>query len=186
MAMEDYVKRIRETYRKEFNIIEVNDLPLVLLTEVINQSILRGATRIRVGFDGQVLFVGDDAKPYEDDDILWRLTPHSEGIMSPKRRRMFRILDRQWTNPPFAIVNALCSEFKLIASKGDRIHCVVCKDGIVESDNIGEVGIGDGNMVIMDPMIEPQESDAEIIGEMMEQIAFEFPHIKFDCKFKPL
>jgi hypothetical protein len=182
--MEDYVKRIRETYRKEFNVIEVNDLPLVLLTEVINQSILRGATRIRVGFDGQVLFVGDDAKPYEDDDILWRMTPLSEGIMSPKRRRMFRILDRQWTNPPFAIVNALCSEFKLIASKGDRIHCVVCKDGIVESDNIGEVGIGDGNMVIMDPMIEPQESDAEIIGEMMEQIACRFPQVRFDFRTK--
>ena len=184
--MEEFVKRIRENYRKEFNVIEVNDLPLVLLTEVINQSILRGATRIRVGFDGQVLFVGDDSKPYADDDILWRLTPHAEGMMSPDRRRMFRILDRQWVNPPYAIVNALCSEFKLIASKGERLHCVVCKDGIVESDNIGEVGIGDGNMVIMDPMIEPQESDAEVIGEMVEEMAFRFPQVRFDCKFKPL
>ena len=37
--MEEYVKRIRETYRKELNVIEVNDLPLVLLTEVINHDV---------------------------------------------------------------------------------------------------------------------------------------------------
>ena len=181
--MEDYVKRIRESYRKDFNVIEVNDLPLVLLTEVINQAILRGATRIKVGFDGQVLFVGDNAKPFEDDDMLWRLTPHSEGMMSPERRRMFRILDRQWTTPPYAIVNALCTEFKLIASKGDRIHCIVCRDGIVVSDNIGEVGIGDGNMVIMEPMIEASESDTEMIGEMMEIIQDRFPQVAIN--FRP-
>lgn len=182
--MEEFVKHIRETYRKEFNVIEVNDLPLVLLTEVINQSILRGATRLRVGFDGQVLFVGDDAKPYEDDDILWILTPHAEGMMSPERRRMFRILDRQWTTPPYAIVNALCTEFKLIASKGEHFHCVICKDGIVVSDNITDVGVGDGNLVFMTPFIEPSMDDADVMEEMMELISERFPQVKIDFKKK--
>ena len=176
-AMEEYVKRIRETYRKELNIIEVNDLPLALLTEVINQSILRGATKIKVAFDGTILMVHDNAKPMEDDDILWRLTCHHEGMMSPERRRMFRILDRQWAFPPYAAVNALCKEFKLIVSKGDRLRCIVCNDGIVTSDNIGEVGIGDGNMVVMEPMIEASESDTEMIGEMMEIIQDRFPQV---------
>lgn len=175
--MEEYVKRIRETYRKELNVIEVNDLPLALLTEVINQSILRGATKIKVAFDGTILMVHDNAKPLEDDDILWRLTCHHEGMMSPARRRMFRILDRQWASPPYAAVNALCKEFKLIVSKGDRLRCVVCNDGIVTSDNIGEVGIGDGNMVIMEPMIEASKSDTEMIGEMMEIIQGRFPQV---------
>ena len=181
-AMEEYVKRIRETYRKELNIIEVNDLPLVLLTEVINQSILRGATKIKVAFDGTILMVHDNASPLEDDDILWRLTPHAEGMMSPERRRMFRILDRQWANPPYAAVNALCKEFKLMVSKSDKLRCVVCNDGIVTSDNVGEVGIGDGNMVIMEPMIEASESDTEMIGEMMEIIQDRFPQVAINFR----
>ena len=61
--MKNYVKRIRESYRKELNVIEVNDLPLVLMTEVINQSILRGATKITVSFDGTIMMVHDNAVP---------------------------------------------------------------------------------------------------------------------------
>ena len=45
------------------------------------------------------------------------------------------------------------------------------------SDNIGEIGIGDGNMVIMEPMIEASESDTEMIGEMMEIIQGRFPQV---------
>ena len=184
--MEDYVKRIRENYRKDFNVIEVNDLPLVLLTEVINQAILRGATKIKVGFDGAVIFVKDNAAPYEDDDILWRLTPHAEGRMDPRWRRMHRILNRQWTFPPLCTVNALCTEFKLIVSKGDIMRCVVCKDGEVVSDNTGEVGVGDGNLIIMDPMIAPEKSDAELMSVMMEVIEERFPQVKIECKFVSL
>ena len=182
--MKEYVERLRANYRKEYNVIEVNDLPLVLLTEVINQSILHGATKLKVGFDGKVLFVHDNAAPYKDKDLLWMLSCHHEGMMSPTLRRMFRILNRQWAEPPYCNVNALCSEFKLIVSKGDKMRCIVCRDGIVVSDNVGELGIGDGNMVIMDPMIEPIDEDAEIIGEMMEQIQFRFPQVTIEYKSK--
>ena len=175
--MKNYVKRIRESYRKELNVIEVNDLPLILLTEVINQSILRGATKIKVSFDGAILMVHDNAAPLEDDDIMWRVTCRHEGMMSPERRRMFRILDRQWSSPPYAAVNALCKKFKLIVSKGNRLHSIICNDGIVTSDNIGEVGIGDGNMVIMEPMIEASGTDTTMIGEMMELIQERFPQV---------
>ena len=70
--MKNYVKRIRESYRKELNVIEVNDLPLVLMTEVINQSILRGATKITVSFDGTIMMVQDNAVPLEDDEFYIR------------------------------------------------------------------------------------------------------------------
>lgn len=182
--MKDYVERIRANYRTQMNVIEVNDLPLALLTEVINQSILHGATRLQVIFDGDVLSVRDNARPYEDDDMLWMLTCHHEGMMSPSRRRMFRLLDRQWATPPYCAVNALCTEFKLIVSKDERTRIIVCRDGIVVSDNVAELGLGDGNVVIMDPMIVPQEEDAEIIGEMMEQISVRFPQVKIDFKSK--
>lgn len=175
--MKNYVKRIRESYRKELNVIEVNDLPLVLMTEVINQSILRGATKITVSFDGTIMMVHDNAVPLEDDDMLWRVTCRHEGMMSPERRRMFRILDRQWSSPPYATVNALCKKFKLIVSKGNRLHSIIFNDGIVTSDNIGEVGIGDGNMVIMEPMIEASGTDTTMIGEMMELIQERFPQV---------
>ena len=182
--MERYVEYIRANYRKEFNVIEVNDLPLVLLTEVINQSILHGATWIKVTTDGKVFLVHDNAKPYEDDDLQWMLTCHHEGIMSPERRRMFRILDRQWANPPYCTVNALCTEFKLIVSKGDWMRCIVCRDGIVVSDRTENVGVGDGNLVIMDPMIVPEVDETEIIAEMMEQISVRFPQVSIEFKSK--
>ena len=182
--MERYVEYIRANYRKEFNVIEVNDLPLVLLTEVINQSILHGATRIKVTTDGKVFLVHDNAKPYEDDDLQWMLTCHHEGIMSPERRRMFRILDRQWANPPYCTVNALCTEFKLIVSKGDWMRCIVCRDGIVVSDRTENVGVGDGNLVIMDPMIVPEVDETEIIAEMMAQISVRFPQVAIEFKSK--
>ena len=175
--MKNYVKRIRESYRKELNVIEVNDLPLVLMTEVINQSILRGATKNTISFDGTIMMVHDNAVPLEDDDMLWRVTCRHEGMMSPERRRMFRILDRQWSSPSYATVNALCKKFKLIGSKGNRLHSIICNDGIVTSDNIGEVGIGDGNMVIMEPMIEASGTDTTMIGEMMELIQERFPQV---------
>ena len=143
-AMKNYVKRIRESYRKELNVIEVNDLPLVLMTEVINQSILRGATKITVSFDGTIMMVHDNAVPLEDDDMLWRVT---------------------------------CRHEKLIVSKGNRLHSIICNDGIVTSDNIGEVGIGDGNMVIMEPMIEASGTDTTMIGEMMELIQERVPQV---------
>ena len=182
--MERYVEYIRANYRKEFNVIEVNDLPLVLLTEVINQSILHGATRIKVTTDGKVFLVHDNAKPYEDDDLQWMLTCHHEGIMSPERRRMFRILDRQLANPPYCTVNALCTEFKLIVSKGDWMRCIVCRDGIVVSDRTENVGVGDGNLVIMDPMIVPEVDETEIIAEMMAQISVRFPQVAIEFKSK--
>ena len=182
--MEEYVKQTRETYRKELNIIEVNDLPLVLLTEVINQSILHGATKIKVTTDNKVFLVHDNAKPYEDDDLQWMLTCHHEGIMSPERRRMFRVLDRQWPWPPYCAVNALCTELKLIVSKGDWMRCIVCRDGIVVSDRTENVGVGDGNLIIMDPMIVNDVDESEIIEEMMEQISLRFPQVSIDFKAK--
>lgn len=175
--MEKYVEQIRANYRKEFNVIEVNDLPLVLLTEVINQSILHGATRIKVSTDGKVFIVNDNARPYDEDDLQWMLTCHPEGMMDSTRRRMFRILDRQWPWPPYCTVNALCKEFKLIVSYGDRMRCVVCRDGIVISENTGAIALDGGNMVIMEPMITPEVDETEIIEEMLEHISGRFPQI---------
>ena len=51
--MERFIAYIRENYRKVFNVNEIDDLPLILLTEVINQSVLRGANKISVTFDGK-------------------------------------------------------------------------------------------------------------------------------------
>ena len=57
--MERFIEYMRTNYRAVFNVNEVVDLPLILLTEVINQSVLRGATRISVTFDGKVICIKD-------------------------------------------------------------------------------------------------------------------------------
>lgn len=183
--MEQFVRQIRASYRTALNVTEVNDLPLVLLTEVINQSILHGATQITVTSDGKVFLVKDNAKPYGDDDLPWMLTCRHEGMMDAPLRRMFRILDRQWASPPFCAVNALCSEFKLIVSKGERTRCIVCRDGIVVSDKVGDLGLGDGNLVIMDPMIAAGDDDMKILADMMAQIESRFPQVRIECRTKP-
>ena len=180
IVMKEYVERMRAGYREAFNVNEVNDLPLVLLTEVINQSILHGATRISVVYDGKVFSVKDNAMPYEDDDLPWMLTCHHEGMMDAPLRRIFRILNRQWAFPPFCAVIALCSKFKLIVSKGDSVRCIVCHDGIVVSDKVGEVGIGDGNMVILEPMTGIWSVESTILGDMLEQIESRFPQVRIE------
>ena len=79
--MQYYVEYIRANYRRVYNVEEVNDLPLVLVTEVINQSVLRGATRIEVTFDGKVVLIRDNAKPFEyrlDSELVY----HRHGKMN--------------------------------------------------------------------------------------------------------
>lgn len=180
--MERFVQYIRENYRKVFNVIEVNDLPLVLLTEVINQAILQGATRIKVTTDGKSILVHDNATPYEEDYLQWMVSYHAMGMMDPARQRLRRIIDRQWASPPFCTINALCREFKLLVSTGDSVRCVVCRDGLVVSDEAANIDLEKGNLVIMDPMIELYENDVKAIGEMMEMIADRYPRIAFEFR----
>ncbi len=176
--MERFIEYMRTNYRTVFNVNEVDDLPLILLTEVINQSVLRGATRISVTYDGKVICVKDNAKPY-DDDLEYEIRPRSIGMMDPKRRRLFRILDRQWGNQTLATVNVLCKDFKLISSQGERMKSLVCKDGLVVSNKEENIGIGDGNMVIMRAFLCAELLDGEVLEELLETIESRLPHVTF-------
>ena len=64
------------------------------------------------------------------------------------------------------------------------MRCIVCRDGIIVSDKTENVGVGDGNLIIMDPMIVNDVDESEIIGEMMEQISLRFPQVSIDFKAK--
>lgn len=176
-SMKDFVEYIRANYRRIYNVVEVNDLPLILVTEVINQSVLRGATRIDVTFDGKVVLIRDNAKPFVyrlDSEVVYHL--HGmEGIANDETRRLGRILMRQWGDRPYATVNALCSEFSFITSDGERIQTVVCKDGIVESFKTDKISIWQGNTVIMKAFVE--SIDADVLGDMLEMMACRIPHV---------
>ena len=64
------------------------------------------------------------------------------------------------------------------------MRCIVCRDGIIVSDRSENVGVGDGNLIIMDPMIVPEVDETEIIGEMMEQISLRFPQVSIEFRSK--
>ena len=180
--MNDYVQSIRENWRKEFNVIEVNDLPLVLLTEAVNQAILRGATKVEVTCDGKVVCVKDNSAPWSDDELDWMLRLPSEGIMSPERRRMFRILDRQWPPRVLLTLCALSSEFKVLSSRGQRMKSVVFHDGEPVSDTEVGLGIGDGNMVVMRPFLEIPPDHRPVYSDLVEAIGDRFPLVEFTYK----
>ena len=175
--MQEFVEYIRTNYRRVYNVVEVNDLPLVLVTEVINQSVLRGATRIEVSFDGKVVLIRDNAKPFEyrlDSEVVYH--QHGmEGIANDETRRLKRILTRQWGDRPYAIVNALCSDFTFISSDSERTQTVVCKDGIVESFKTEKLSLGQGNTVIMKAFLET--IDADVLGDMLEMMECRIPHV---------
>lgn len=177
---------MRENYRKVFNVNEINDLPLILLTEVINRSVLRGATKISITYDGKVICVKDNAKPYEYRSLSGEVTVHGVGMMDPKRQRFFRIMDRQWGRDTMAAVNALCSDFTLISSEGEKMQSVVCKDGLVVSDKEGKIGIGDGNMVIMRAFMGADDLDADVIEDLLDYIEYRLPNVKFQYNKKNL
>lgn len=181
--MERFIEYMRSNYREIFNVNEVDDLPLILLTEVINQSVLRGATRISVTYDGKVICVKDNAKPY-DDDMEFEVRPRGVGMMDPKRQRLFRILDRQWGKQPLATVNALCKDFTLISSEGERMKSLVCKDGLVVSYKEEKIGIGDGNMVIMRAFLFAESFDNDVLEELLEVMEYRLPHVTFQYNRK--
>ena len=60
-----YKEYVRNSWRENLNVKEADDLPYVLLTEAINQSVLRGATEIYVTYDGRSILVSDNAEPFE-------------------------------------------------------------------------------------------------------------------------
>ena len=178
--MEDIIKSFRESYRRDLNVIEVNDLPFALLTEVINQSVLRGATKVSVTFDGNVFCVKDNAAPIEyrlDSEVVLR--PRSEGMASDQTRRLHRILGRQWDNSVYAKVCALCSRFTFITSQGEHLRSIDCRDGIAVACNESDLGIGDGNMVVMRAFVGADDIDKEFVDYVVEAISERFLHVSF-------
>lgn len=176
--MKEFVEYFRENYRRVYNVEEVNDLPLILVTEVINQSVLRGATRIEVTFDGRVVIIRDNAMPFKyrlDSEVVYHMYG-MDGIANDETRRIKRILMRQWGAYPYAAVNALCSEFTFMSSDNERTQTVVCKDGIVESFKTEKISLGQGNTVIMKAFQEL--IDADILGDMLDtMMACRIPHV---------
>lgn len=177
--MESFIAYIRDNYRKVFNVNEIDDLPLILLTEVINLSVLRGANKICVTYDGKVICVKDNARPYEYRSLSGVVSVRSVGMMDPIYQRFSRIMDRQWSRDTMATVNALCTDFTLISSEGEKMQSVICKDGLVVSDKDGDIGIGDGNMVIMRAFRGADLLEAKDIETMMEYIENHLPQIQF-------
>lgn len=182
--MESFIAYIRENYRKVFNVNEIDDLPLILLTEVINQSVLRGANKISVTFDGKVICVKDNARPYEYRSLSGVVSVRGVGMMGPTQQRYSRIMDRQWGRDTMATVNALCADFTLISSEGEKMQSVICKDGLVVSDKEGNISIGDGNMVIMRAFRGADLLEAKDIELLMEYIEYRLPQIQFQYNSK--
>ena len=177
--MERYIAYMRENYRDVFNVNEIDDLPLILLTEVINQSVLRGANKISITYDGKVICVKDNARPYEYRSLSGVVSVSSVGMVDPIQRRYYRIMDRQWNRNTMATVNALCTDFTLISSEGEKMQSVICKDGLVVSDKEGNISIGNGNMVIMRAFRGADLIEAKHIEMLMEYIGYHLPQIQF-------
>ena len=103
-----YKEYVRNSWREYLNVKEADDLPYVLLTEAINQSVLRGATEIYVTYDGRSILVSDNAEPFEGK--LESLLHESIGMMNDEAAHIHRLANRQWNPRPYAVINALCKK----------------------------------------------------------------------------
>lgn len=161
----EYVKQIRNSWKELLGISGERDLPYVLLTEVINLSVLRGASVIEVTYDGRSICVKDDAAPFEERPES--LLSEKVGMMDGEAVRLKRLLERQWVSRPLALVNALCSRFSLVTG-GDRLESVVCEDGEVVATSGKSVSIGSRNVVTMRPFLGMDGLSPAFLGRLLE------------------
>ncbi len=170
-----FIELIRSSWRETLDVKEADDLPYVLLTEVINQSVLRGATSITVIYDGKCIFISDNAEPFEEK--LETLLHPSVGMMNDRTAHIHRLSDRQWCHRPFAFINALCKNFKFASSDGDTLKSVICEDGEVTSSSTTKVGVKRGNVVTMEPMLFMDNVSADFMGDLLDYIGYNFPKV---------
>lgn len=168
-----YVEQIRGSWQEALRIKDEKDLPYALLTEVINQSVLRGATVIEVTYDGRSISVKDNAEPF--DERLESLLYPRIGMMNEETARIYRLTDRQWGVRPFATINALCSQFSLVSGGDDSLCSVVCKDGEVESTSQKKVSIGKHNVVTFQSFKGMESVMPGFLGDLLDYIDMLFP-----------
>ena len=172
-----FIEEIRESWRKALDVKEADDLPYVLLTEAVNQSVLRGATRIDITYDSRTISVTDDAAPF--GGRLESLLQPAVGIMNDEARHLLRLTERQWRRCPYGIISALCKSFKLVSCDGDTLRSITCEDGEVTSSSTSKVSIGSRNVVFMVPMLFADNVRPEFMENLVNHIAYLFPQVTF-------
>ena len=170
-----YKEYVRNSWREYLNVKEADDLPYVLLTEAINQSVLRGATEIYVTYDGRSILVSDNAEPFEGK--LESLLHESIGMMNDEAAHIHRLANRQWNPRPYAVINALCKRFTLMSADDGVLKSVICEDGEITSSSTTKVDVKRGNVVIMDPMLFMENVRAEFMENLLEYINYDLPKV---------
>lgn len=177
-----YKEYVRNSWRETLNVKEADDLPYVLLTEAINQSVLRGATDISVTFDGRTILVMDNAEPFEGK--LENLLHESIGMMNEEAAHIRRLANRQWNPRPYAVINALCKRFTLLSGDGSILKSVICEDGEITTSSTTKLDVKRGNVVIMDPMLFMENVRTEFMENLIEYISYDFPKVTIQFKSK--
>lgn len=177
-----FTENIRNSWREILDVKEADDLPYVLLTEAINKSVLRGARNISVTYDGSTILVTDDAEPF--DGKLESLLHYSVGIMNEEAAHIRRLAERQWIPCPYAVINALCKRFTILSSDGKTLRSVICEDGEITHSATEKVDFKRGNVFIIDPMLFMENVSAELMGNLLEYISYDFPKVTIRFKSK--
>lgn len=169
------IEQTRSSWKETLRVKEEKDLPYVLLTEVLNQSVLRGATAIEVTYDGRSISVKDNAAPFEDR--LESLLHYSIGMMNEDAARLYHLTDRQWGARPYAVINALCREFSLVSGSDEGLRSVVCEDGEVVSTSSKKVFIGNHNVVSFQSFVGMESIMPGFLRRLLEYIEPLFPQV---------
>ncbi len=168
-------EQTRSSWKETLRVKEEKDLPYVLLTEILNQSVLRGATAIEVTYDGRSISVKDNAIPFEDR--LESLLHYSIGMMNEDAARLYHLSDRQWGARPYAVVNALCREFSLVCGSDEGLRSVICENGEVVSTSSKKVFIGNHNVVAFQSFIGMESIRPGFLRRLLEYIEPLFPQV---------
>ena len=184
----------KDYYRREWaSVLQVGkpeELPLKMLSECINQSILSGADRIEVSFSQEEGFTVKDNSFglnswKKGDNLMEMVFPNPPGMADDGNALISRVAAYQWGGG-YALVNCLSSMFRITSCRKKQLYVVSCKDGVLHDSENGDLPGAYGRIVRFLPFKFIETVNRPLVEKLLVAIGRLFPDISLSfCEFPP-
>ena len=173
LTREEYVNHIRWCWKERLRVLNEEDLPYVLISEVINIAILNKASFIRVSHNRNAKTITIETNQLSRNTRpVFQVCNYCGESIIPYLSYLY---ERQWgEGGEYAMINALCTHFYYIQSK----KSIKCNNGIpieMLESNVEH----DGTKVVFTPFIDVELND-EVVRKLLSWIRNSF---KVRCEY---
>lgn len=174
MTQEEYVSHIRSCWKEKLGVINDEDLPYVLILEVIKISLLHKASFVRISYNARwnTIHIETNSYPVESRPDF-QVGNYCGEPCIPYISCLF---EREWgEGGEYAVINALCKRFAFVSGK----RSIRCKDGEkVECPIPGAVYAG--IRIVMTPFVSAP-FDEDVVKKLLSVVSGWF---KIKCEYK--